>query len=75
MAVDSAAKRLSMMNAVSGFGVYILPMFEPDGAVDADDRAHLLNLYSGIAFDSPVAVTDSRSRIRLHVTTHMLAVS
>jgi hypothetical protein len=31
-----------------------IPLFEVDGAVDSDDRIHLLNLYSGIAFDAPV---------------------
>lgn len=27
--------------------------FEADGAVDADDRQHLLDCYSGIAFAAP----------------------
>ncbi len=73
MAVDTLEKRFSMLN-FGGTGTIHL-LFEDDGSVDADDRAHLLDLYSGIALGSPVAVTDSRSRIRLHVTTHMLAVS
>ncbi len=73
MAVDTLEKRFSMLN-FGGTGTIHL-LFEDDGAVDADDRAHLLDLYSGIALGSPVVVvTDVRSRIRLHVTTHMLAV-
>jgi len=38
--------------------------FEVDNAVDADDRAQLLHLYGGIAFDSPTAVTDGTRRQR-----------
>ena len=33
-----------------------VPGFVPSGTVDAIDRAHLLNLYGGNAFDSPIAV-------------------
>jgi len=46
MAVDTAEKRYSMLN----FG---LPFFralpQVDGGIEADDRLHLLGLYSGIA--------------------------
>ena len=45
MAVDTREKRFSMMNLLR------FPqtnLFEADGTVDADDRAHLLALYSGI---------------------------
>ncbi len=73
MAIDTAEKRFSMLNFGSTGTVHLL--FEPDGAVDADDRAHLLDLYSGIALGAPVVVTDSRSRMLLHATTHLLAVS
>ncbi len=31
--------------------------FEVDGAVDADDRAHLLHRYAGNAWDDPSAPT------------------
>lgn len=31
-------------------------VFEPDGSVDADDRAMLLGLYGGIALDAPVSI-------------------
>ena len=49
MAVDSAAKRFAMMS----FGQTSSPVvFEPDGTVDADDRADLLFLYGGIALAS-----------------------
>lgn len=30
-----------------------IPLFEADGAVDLDDRQHLLGCYSGIAFGAP----------------------
>lgn len=52
MAVDTAEKRFSMLNFGDGSTVHLL--FEPDGAVDLDDRQHLLDCYSGIAFASPV---------------------
>ena len=45
--IDSREKRFSMMGF--GDGTHIHVTFEADGAVDADDRAHLLDLYSGIA--------------------------
>ncbi len=49
MAVDTAQKRFSMLN----FGwVPGVMLFEADGAVDADDRSHLLHLYSGITLDA-----------------------
>ncbi len=58
MAIDSRQKRFSMMSMASGVdGAGINMLFEPDGSVDADDRQHLLDCYSGIAFDAPVAVT------------------
>ena len=50
MAVDTAEKRFSMMNF--GDGTTLHPLFEVDGAVDLDDRQHLLDCYSGIAFAS-----------------------
>lgn len=50
MAVDTRQKRFSMMNFGEGDQV----LFEADGTVDADDRAHLLGLYSGISL---IAVT------------------
>ena len=46
MAVDSKEKRLSIINLGLPWWT-TLP--EADGAIDADDRLHLLNLYSGIS--------------------------
>jgi hypothetical protein len=53
MAIDTKAKRMNMLS-------YCSPLawqhhFEVDGAIDADDRAHLLHLYGGNALDSPPA--------------------
>lgn len=47
MAVDTRQKRFSMMNSS---WVPMLALFDPDGSVDAIDRAHLQNLYGGIDF-------------------------
>ncbi len=47
MAVDTRQKRMSMLNFGDGTNLHVL--WEPDGTVDADDRLHLLDLYSGIA--------------------------
>ena len=57
MAVDTRQKRFSMMNFS---WVPSLVLFEADGSVDADDRAHLLNLYSGIALAGAVDVSGTR---------------
>ena len=51
MAIDTAEKRFSMLNFGGGSTVHLL--FEPDGTVDLDDRQHLLDCYSGIAFSAP----------------------
>ncbi len=54
MALDTAEKRISMLN----FGLpwwTTLPV--PDGSFDVGDRIHFLHLYSGIEPDSPVVVT------------------
>jgi len=52
MAVDTAQKRFSMLNA--GWLPPVI-LFEPDGTVDADDRAHLLNIYGGNALSGVTA--------------------
>lgn len=57
MALDTAMKRYSMLNIASP--VPYVRLFEPDGAVDADDRAFLLHLYGGNAFDAP-AISSNR---------------
>ncbi len=68
MAVDTAEKRFSMMAMASGGdGTFINMMFEVDGSVDLDDRQHLFDCYSGIAFEAAVAgqsVPGSRHRRR-----------
>ena len=46
MSVDTAEKCYSMI----AFGDDNQMLFEVDGAVDLDDRQHLLGCYSGIAF-------------------------
>lgn len=53
MAVDTAERRFSVLNFGDGTTIHLLP--EPDGAIDLDNRQHLLDCYSGIAFGAPVA--------------------
>lgn len=50
MAIDTAAKQSSILNAVCGLSFNLLPI--PDGAYDEGDKQHLLGLYRGIAFSS-----------------------
>ena len=45
MAIDTAEKRFSMLNF--GDGTHIHMMIAADGRIDADDRMHFLDLYSG----------------------------
>ncbi len=47
MAVDTAEKRFSMLNFGDGNHWHLT--FQADGAVSADDRMHLLDLYSGFS--------------------------
>lgn len=54
MAVDTAAKRFSMLNFGDGTTIHLL--FAADGSVDLGDRQHMLDCYSGIAFDALVVV-------------------
>lgn len=51
MAIDTKAKRMSMLSFASplAWGHH----FEVDGSVDADDRAHLLHLYGGNVLSDP----------------------
>ena len=57
MAVDTAAKRFSMMNFSDG--VQVPPL--PDGTIGQGDKQHLLDCYSGIDFSgaAPPAAGDS----------------
>ena len=52
MSIDTKAKRMSMLTFASPIAWQ--HHFEVDGAVDADDRAHLLHLYGGNALSGPV---------------------
>ena len=49
MAIDTRAKRVSMINFGEGDQI----LFDPDNVVGAGDRAHMLGLYSGISLDLP----------------------
>lgn len=51
-----------------GDGTHIHATFEADGAVDLDDRQHLLDCYSGIAFASPVPVVTAPGKGRPTIT-------
>lgn len=50
MAIDTAAKRSSALNFGDGTTLHLLPF--PDGTIDGGDKQHLLDCYSGIAFDT-----------------------
>ena len=50
MAVDSKAKRFSMLNFAKGY--VLLP--DPDGTLGASDRMHRLGCYAGIVASVPV---------------------
>ena len=50
MAIDTREKRFAMLNMGR---VPQDNLFEADSSVDADDRAHLLALYGGIALAAP----------------------
>jgi len=54
--MSTRQKRFSMMNFGDGTTIHVL--FEADGAVDLDDRQHLLDCYSGIAFAAPSGEVD-----------------
>jgi hypothetical protein len=67
MAVDTAEKRFSMLNF--GDGNHWHMTFEADGTVDLDDRQHLLDCYSGIAFGAPAGnVLASQLRAAFRMT-------
>ena len=59
MSVDTAKRRFSMLNFGEGSTLYLL--FKSDGAVNNDDRVHLLDLYNGFVlsgFISALVHTD-----------------
>ena len=55
MAIDSREKRMSMLGFGGGHNWDTL--FEADSAVNADDRAHMLDLYSGFGDVGSVIAT------------------
>ena len=63
MAVDSREKRFSFLNF--GEGAHLHATFEADGTVDSDDRQHLLDCYSGIAFGPAVPLETPNIRIAI----------
>lgn len=65
MAVDTREKRFSMLNF--GDGSHIHATFEADGTVNADDRAHLLDLYSGLSLTGEVAAPPKFEGLRQNV--------
>lgn len=67
MAVDTREKRMSMLNFGDGCSLHLL--FEADGTVDADDRLHLLDLYSGIAAAGGIVWTLLED-VKLYTSTH-----
>lgn len=64
MAVDTREKRMSMLNLAEGSYSHV--GFEADGAVDLDDRQHLLDCYSGIAFGAPSGANAMPMAIHLY---------
>ena len=63
MAVDTAAKRFSMMTF--GDGDHTLP--RPDGTIAEGDRLHLLNLYSGIDVSGGTAAAAATDQGRVRI--------
>ena len=61
MAIDSKAKRFSMMGLGSPSSRTLPP---PDGSINAADRAHFLGLYSGIALSNPSAAVAALAAVR-----------
>jgi len=51
VSIDSKAKRMSMLSFASPLAWQ--HHFEVDGAVDGDDRAHLLHLFGGNTLNNP----------------------
>lgn len=64
MAIDTKFKRMNMLTFAAPFPWF--HHFEVDGAVDADDRAHLLHLYGGNALSAP----GGSGRIMSSLTNH-----
>ena len=66
MAIDTKDKRFNMLYVAMPANFGLLP--DPDGSIDANDRAHLLHVYGGNALAPPggfVVAWASRSNILL----------
>jgi len=61
MAIDTKAKRMSMLSFASPLAWQ--HHYIPDGAIDADDRMHLLHMYGGL-FAAAVAGTRRMRQIK-----------
>ena len=57
MAIDTRVRRFSMMNFRTPF---VYPIHHPDGVIDLEDKQHLLNKYSGIAFNNNASIISAR---------------
>lgn len=64
MAIDSRAKRQSVLRVASGYVATVLP--HPDGTVDLFDRQMLLDMYGGISAAEP-AVRNKPTHRRLRI--------
>ena len=67
MAIDTKAKRFQMLSFSDGA---LLP--NPDGTIAAEDRAHLLWLYGGIAFAAVIQLAGITFAFKNRTTTFAL---
>lgn len=65
MAIDTAAKRLSMLDFCGTVMSPGIPI--PDGTFDAGDRAHMLLLYAGFAGAAPEERRNQGFNKRRHI--------
>lgn len=56
MAIDTRSKRFSIMGLASPT---VRPLPNPDGMINAGDRAHFALMYSGISLTEPVGQVNS----------------
>ena len=67
MAIDTKAKRFQMLSFSDGA---LLP--DPDGTIAAEDRAHLLWLYGGIALAAVIQLASITFAFKNRTTTFTL---
>ena len=67
MAIDTKAKRFQMLSFSDGA---LLP--NPDGTIAAEDRAHLLWLYGGIALAAVIQLASITFAFKNRITTFAL---